>query len=517
MALRHDHRSSEARGGRSAPAWATCVTVVVAAACGASTWFVWWAPLAVAALAVGVPAAIRWLQWLVRRDARSMIALWLIFGLNRSLALLVPPALHSWALYLDDIALAVALGTVLLTGARLLPGTRLMALAYLGLGVFLVSGVVGALMAGTGLVVTLVGTWLSLKLLACLAVANQFQWRERDLRLAVRVAVPLIILVVLVAAVQWVSPETVHAILGTGQRQRLGVPVITSIFSQPAQYAAFMMLVLALLLARFPLTPTRIGQSLIVGVGAMLSLRLKALVDIVLIPAARVAISPVRRVRVTTPLMLLTGATAAILLGSGLVAAKIGVLFGTETDSPRQILYKTSARIAHDFFPFGGGFGSFASEASVIDYSPLYARYGLSGTYGFRADNPTMVHDASWATVLAEGGVIGTVGCLVGLTALLVAAWRRARVASASRRDDAARATLLFLVPFLSDSLTTPQLFIGFSCISLALLFSISSSSPIPDAAALPRAEARPGEVRGRWSPDQDPRVWDGGRRREAI
>jgi hypothetical protein len=119
--------------------------------------------------------------------------------------------------------------------------------------------------------------------------------------------------------------------------------------------------------------------------------------------------------------------------------------------------------------------------------------------------------------VLAEGGVIGTVGCLVGLTALLVAAWRRARLASASRRDDAARATLLFLIPFLSDSLTTPQLFIGFSCISLALLFSISSSSPIPDASAPPRADARPREVRGRWSPDPEPRVWDGGRRRGAI
>jgi hypothetical protein len=440
-----------------------------------------------------------------------MIVLWLIFGLNRSLALVVPPALHNWALYLDDIALAVALFTVLITGATLLPGTRLMALAYLGLGVFLVSGVVGALLAGTGLAVTLVGTWLSLKLLVCLVVANQFHWRERDLRLAVRAAVPLIILVVSVAALQWVAPGTVHAIFGTGERMRLGVSVITSIFSQPAQYAAFMMFALAVLLARFPLTPTRIGQSIIVGVGAMLSLRLKALIDVVLIPVARVAISPVLRVRVTTPLMLLTGAAAAILLGSSLLTAKIGVLFGTQTESPRQVLYKTSAHIAHDFFPFGGGFGSFASEASIIEYSPLYARYGLSETYGFRAGDPHMVHDASWATVLAEGGVIGTVGCLVGVTALLVAAWRRARHASATRRDDAARATLLFLIPFLSDSLTTPQLFIGFSCISLALLISISSAGRISDASAPPRTDARPGAVRGRWSPDQDSRVSDGG------
>jgi hypothetical protein len=515
MALQHDHRLPEARGGRSAPLWATGVTVVVAAACGASTWFAWWSPLAVAALAVVVPAAIRWLQWLVRRDARGMIVLWLIFGLNRTLALLVPPALRSWALYLDDIALAVALGTVLLTGARLLPRTRLMAVAYLGLGVFLVSGVVGALMAGTGLVVILVGTWLSLKLLVCLTVANQFHWRERDRRLAVRVAVPLIILVVLVAVIQWVSPGTVHAIFGTGERLRLGVPVITSIFSQPAQYAAFMMLVLALLLARFPLTPTRIGQSFIVAAAAMLSLRLKALIDLVLIPAARVALSPVRRVRGTTPLMLAAGATAAILLGSSLLTAQIGVLFGTQTQSPRQVLYRTSAHIARDFFPFGGGFGSFASQASIIKYSPLYARYGLSNTYGFRANDPIMVHDASWATVLAEGGVIGTVGCLVGLAALLVAAWRGARSASASRRDDAARATLLFLIPFLSDSLTTPQLFIGFSCISLAILFSMSSASPPPESLAAPRPDSRPDAVRGRGSTDHRARVADGGHRDE--
>ena len=149
MALQHDH--TLIRGPRRAERAGVGYVYHRCRSCRmrSLSWFAWWAPLAVAALAVLVPAAIMWVQWLVRRDARSMIVLWLIFGLNRSLALLVPPALRSWALYLDDIALAVALGTVLLTGARLLPRTRLMALAYLGLGVFLVSGVLGALMAGT--------------------------------------------------------------------------------------------------------------------------------------------------------------------------------------------------------------------------------------------------------------------------------------------------------------------------------------------------------------------------------
>jgi hypothetical protein len=474
-------RSSGDSSRRAVPdhLWGVVATVVLAAALGAVTWFAWWWPFALVVACVAVASAAMWIRWIVRRDARAVVALWLIFALNRSLALILPPGLYKVTLSLDDIALAVALGVLLMTGARLRPGTRAMTVAYIGFGVFLVSGVVGAAAAGSSVTVTVLGTWFALKLFVCLVVASQFRWRERDTHVAIQAAIWLIVVTLAVAVLQWVAPEIVNAIFRGEERTRLGARVLTSIFRHPAHYSTFMVFSLAILLARYPLTPRKSGQALVVGAAALLSLRLKALVDVVLLLGARVAISPARSVKFRAPLVLLAGGVAAAFVGSGLLAARIGVLFGTQDESARRILYETSGRIAKDFFPFGGGFGSFGSEASLMQYSPLYAQYGLSDRYGFSSESPIFVHDASWATVLGEAGLIGFVGFAVALIALLGSAWQRARLAGTTRRGDVARAAMLFALAFVSDSLTTPQLFAGFACMTLATLLSMSSASEI--------------------------------------
>jgi hypothetical protein len=468
-------------GARTWPA-AAFATAALAAALGAGTWFAWWFPLALVVGFLVLLAAIAWMRWIAVRDARAVIVLWLVSALNRPIALVVPEALRRSVLYLDDIALASALAVLLLTGVRLVPATRSMAVAYLGFGLFLVSGVVGAVLAGTSLTVTALGTWLALKLFVYLLITTQFHWTERDLRLAARAAAALIVLVLSVAALQWVAPGPVSTILGVEQRTRLGQGVISSIFVHPGQYSTFMMFALALLLARYPLTPRRMGSVLVVGAAAMLSLRLKSLVDVVLLTATRVAISPSKFVKAGAPVVLLSGVTAAALFGSALVSARVGDLFVSPHASPREVLYVTSARIAQDFFPFGGGFGSFGSAASLIEPSPLYSEYGLTSVYGLSPDAPLFVHDASWATTLGEGGLLGAAGLLLAMGALLVTAWKRAHVAGSTRKDQAARATLLFAVAFLNDSLSTTQLFVGFSCLTLAVLLSISldSSTPAP-------------------------------------
>ena len=224
------------------------------------------------------------------------------------------------------------------------------------------------------------------------------------------------------------------------------------------------------------------GSVLVVGAAAMLSLRLKSLVDIVLLTATRVAISPSKLVKARAPVVLLTGVTAAAVFGSALVSARVGELFTSPQASPREVLYVTSARIARDFFPFGGGFGSFGSEASLMEPSPLYSRYGLTQVRGLDPAEPMFVHDASWATALGEGGLLGAAGLLLAIGALLVTAWQRARHAGSTRRDEAARATLLFAVAVVNDSFSTTQLFGGFTCLTLAVLFSVclNSSTPAP-------------------------------------
>jgi hypothetical protein len=220
----------------------------------------------------------------------------------------------------------------------------------------------------------------------------------------------------------------------------------------------------------------------VAGGAALLSLRLKSLVDVVLLMTTRIAISPSRFVKAGAPVALFSGVTAIVLFGSGLVRARLGEQFVSQHESPRVALYTASARIAQDFFPLGGGFGSFGSEASLMTPSPLYSEYGLTAVYGLDPEAPLFVHDASWATVLGEAGFIGAAGFLVAIGALLVTAWQRARRAGSTRRDEVARATLLFAVTFANDSLSTTQLFGSFTCLTLAVLFSISldSSTPAP-------------------------------------
>ena len=53
--------------------------------------------------------------------------------------------------------------------------------------------------------------------------------------------------------------------------------------------------------------------------------------------------------------------------------------------------------------------------------------YGLSGTYGFRPENPLFATDASWATVVGESGVIGAIFVLFALGALWIHLFRHAR------------------------------------------------------------------------------------------
>jgi hypothetical protein len=197
-------------------------------------------------------------------------------------------------------------------------------------------------------------------------------------------------------------------------------------------------------------------------------------------------------VRARFPLILLLGGTAAAYLAAGLLRARLGVLFGFRDESARQILYKTGALIARGHFPIGGGFGSFGSEASTLDYSPLYSEYGLSGTYGFSADAPIFVHDAAWATVLGEAGLAGLAGFAIAVAALLVSVWKTARRSGVGRRSDVARAALLFGLAFVSDSLTSPQLFAGFSCMTVATLLSMASGDPATSAPASARAAAQP-------------------------
>lgn len=83
--------------------------------------------------------------------------------------------------------------------------------------------------------------------------------------------------------------------------------------------------------------------------------------------------------------------------------------FVTLEDSARSQLYSTSFIIAKDYFPFGTGFGSFASASSANPYSPIYYYYGLSSVYGLTPDHSSFISDSFWPMILGQFGYFGLI------------------------------------------------------------------------------------------------------------
>lgn len=74
----------------------------------------------------------------------------------------------------------------------------------------------------------------------------------------------------------------------------------------------------------------------------------------------------------------------------------------------RPVLYVTGWEILSDYFPFGTGLASFASAASIMNYSNVYYEYGINTVFGLSPKDPSFACDAFYPS-LAQFGVIGIV------------------------------------------------------------------------------------------------------------
>lgn len=72
----------------------------------------------------------------------------------------------------------------------------------------------------------------------------------------------------------------------------------------------------------------------------------------------------------------------------------------------RPETYKAAIQILKDYFPFGSGLGTFATNAAAEYYSPLYYTYHLSDVWGLSPKFHAFLADAYYPT-LAEYGIVG--------------------------------------------------------------------------------------------------------------
>ncbi|OAV71444.1 Lipid A core - O-antigen ligase [Bacteroidales bacterium Barb4] len=72
----------------------------------------------------------------------------------------------------------------------------------------------------------------------------------------------------------------------------------------------------------------------------------------------------------------------------------------------RFVLYATSLSVFKDYFPFGSGFGSFATYSSGLYYSDIYTKYGVEYVWGMSKSYYSFIADTYYPS-LAQFGVAG--------------------------------------------------------------------------------------------------------------
>lgn len=70
----------------------------------------------------------------------------------------------------------------------------------------------------------------------------------------------------------------------------------------------------------------------------------------------------------------------------------------------------TCVQIVYDHFPFGVGFGRFASSTAEKYESPVYSDYGIDKIYGLDYDNNSeFINDSFWPMIFGETGILGAI------------------------------------------------------------------------------------------------------------
>jgi hypothetical protein len=345
-----------------------------------------------------------------------------------------------------------------------------------GVGVALV-GLLGAIIHGVPLTVTTIGTLLGLKLWIMVVITLLLPWQAKDLA---RIYTTMMVVGVVVAAlglVDYLSHGAVSTALHTRttavQEGGYRSESVRSIFPGPGEYSLFMSLLFGLTFARLSNKYSKrdLALALLFASSVMLSLRLKGVLSLVAV---------VMIVGIVQGAASGRGALIAVLVGSLMVVAVYSVegsiivkQFSTYTSSEttaRSRLYGVGDRIADDNFPFGAGFGRFASYPSRLYYSPIYYQYELNRVYGLSPTYPDFIDDASWPSVIGETGYAGFAFYVIGLIMLILAGIRRLRTLPSEVRW-VPLATLCMIAVFLVDSLGGATLFAWLATTMLAMIF----------------------------------------------
>lgn len=137
------------------------------------------------------------------------------------------------------------------------------------------------------------------------------------------------------------------------------------------------------------------------------------------------------------------------------------------TESARAALTKVSFLIAKDYFPFGTGFGTFASTFSDEPYSRVYSLYHIQNVWGISKSYSSFVSDTFWPMILGQTGYLGTICYAVVLVILLSVVFKL-------RKYNAYLfASALTMILYLLISSTSESAFVNTMAVPFAFLIGV--------------------------------------------
>lgn len=133
----------------------------------------------------------------------------------------------------------------------------------------------------------------------------------------------------------------------------------------------------------------------------------------------------------------------------------------------RYILFIVGFRIMKDYFPFGTGFGTYASYYSKVRYSPVYGMYHISSVYGLTQQKASFVNDTFWPMVFGQTGLLGTLGYCMALY------WIFSRLQSCMSRNISLYYGGMYALLYLLITSAGESAFLHWNALLFALIFGI--------------------------------------------
>lgn len=239
---------------------------------------------------------------------------------------------------------------------------------------------------------------------------------------------------------------------------RFGIKAIRLFYTHETVFAAACALVMVIMVSIMQYVKVKPLYPVLLLFLMCCSLRIKAIAAVaVFLLIFFVVLHLRKKVKVW---MLLTAAAVVLIISWGQIQS---YFFNPENiHSARYQFFIASFSIAKDHFPFGSGFGTFASYYSVVHESLLYAQYGLDQVIGLHEGGAALVNDMFWPMILGQAGWFGLAAYVAAVVMLFL------QIQRLKDKSLSAYAAALCILGYLLISSTSESAFVHPLAIPLA-------------------------------------------------